>query len=176
MEKLIYDVKLSPGSKIDAISLVDKPAIEINYLKFSQVTKKAKRVFTGVAMLADTPIYRLEDDVEYFIRFPKDVLRELATDFLDRTDYLVNLQHSDEVINNIRITESYFIDYERGICPKEFNNLPDGSWIVSLKVDDDITWNKLSNRKDLTGFSIECSVDIEISEESKLQSFLEQLI
>ena len=63
--RVTYDEQ--PDWGLLAISLVDFPAVEKNFLKFCEEPKRQQvrlkaddeqHVITGVALLADTPIYR----------------------------------------------------------------------------------------------------------------------
>ena len=63
--------------------------------------------------------------------------------------------------------ESMIIDKERGVCPNEFSNLPDGSWIVSYKITDESLWDEIKNGNKLNGFSIEILSEIELIKNNK---------
>ena len=50
--------------------------------------------------------------------------------------------------------ESFIINKERGICPNEFSDVEDGSWIISVKIENEDVWNKICSGE-VKGFSIE---------------------
>lgn len=72
----------------------------------------------------------------------------------------VDLQHSGELVSGVYMVESFIINDERGIRPKEFSDIEDGSWIVSYYVEDEDLWNKIKNGNDLNGFSISCMANL----------------
>ena len=68
---------------LDAISLVDHPAIERNWMAFNKQHKFAlneeKRIVSGAAMVADYPIYRRDEDGrEYYVVFDSDAIRKIV--------------------------------------------------------------------------------------------------
>ena len=92
MKKKIYKIKIDPTDQVtgmDAISLVEFPAVEVDFLKFSkdesiqlQFENEEKRIITGVALLADTPIYRIKPDgEEYYVVFDKETIEQLITKY-----------------------------------------------------------------------------------------------
>lgn len=155
-----------------AVSLVEHPAIEVPFLCFNaeHQTFRAdddKHIITGPAILADTPIYRRSPQRgEYQVLFEKDTIRQIVEKYSKQgLVNNVNLQHDSlTFVNSAIMIESMIIDKERGVCPNEFNDLPDGSWIVSYKITDDALWNEIKNGNHLNGFSIEIMSEIELIE------------
>lgn len=179
----IYRVTISdddPLCGLLAISLVDFPAVEKNFLKFKQDGQQPKRnnlkadeeqrIITGIALLADTPIYRYDPDFggEYYMVFEKDTIRQLVQKYShDGLLNVINLQHNADTysVDSCVMVESYFIDHERGICPAEFTDVPDGSWCVSFKVTDPELWERIKashgEEGGFNGFSVEVVSGIE---------------
>ncbi|MCI6408366.1 MAG: XkdF-like putative serine protease domain-containing protein, partial [Lachnospiraceae bacterium] len=123
-------------------------------LKFAD---EERHIITGIALLADTPIYRIAPDgTEYYVRFTKDCIRQLVEKYfkLGLTNS-VNIEHKDiQFVDGVTMLESYIIDKERGICPNEFASAPDGSWVVSYKVNNLDVWDKIKTGE-VMGFSIQ---------------------
>ena len=176
----IYRVVLDddPACGLLAISLVDFPAVEKNFLKFNTdgkpqrvnlKTDEEQRIITGIALLADTPIYRRDDGLgEYYMVFEADTIRRLVEKYSkDGLLNVINLQHDADTysVESCVMVESYFIDHQRGICPTEFADVPDGSWCVSFRVTDPKLWDaiKASHGEEgqLNGFSVEVVSGIE---------------
>lgn len=165
-ELKIYNIEVSLTDDITGvgtISLVEHPAVEVGFLKFE--TDKPvklqfnddKHIITGVAMLADTPIYRNNERYgEHYVVFSKQTIRNIVEKYSKfGLQNLVNIEHSQErYVNDIFMIESYLIDKERGIIPNEFSDAPDGSWIVSFKVNNLAVWDEIKEGK-VSGFSIE---------------------
>lgn len=172
----LYEIRVDiddANTGIDAIALVERPAVEVDFLKFKKDAPQPlkfsedRHVITGVAMLADTPIYR-RDNVrgEYYITFPRETILTLV-EKMSRDGLLnsVNKQHNnDDVVTSCVMIESYIKDSERGIVPEEFATIPDGSWIVSYKVEDDDLWQEIKTSGELNGFSIQGCFDIYATE------------
>ena len=156
---------------VDAISLVDMPAVEKDFLCFSKEKEtvklnfdNAKRVISGVVCLADTPIYRYNERYgEYYVVFSKETIQKMVEKFAKMDLFKsVNLQHDDtKFVDGIYMFESYIINKERGINPVEFSDIPDGSWIASYKVENDELWDEIINGNKLNGFSLQGLFELE---------------
>ena len=186
MKKKIYKIKIDPTDQItgmDAISLVECPAVEVDFLKFSkeepkslQFANEEKRIITGVALLADTPIYRVKPDgEEYYVVFDRETIEQLVTKYSKYMfNNFVNIEHSDRhFVDGMYMIESYLKNSERGIVPIEFSEIPDGSWIVSYKVDNIDVWEKIKSGE-VKGFSIQGVFNlIEQKEEPSIDDMIE---
>lgn len=144
------------------ISLVEFPAVESDFLRFAKEKQPmplkfddGKHLITGIAMKADTPIYRFSPSMgEYYVTFSPEVIETLALKFFKQhRNSDVNIEHT-ETVEGITILESYFVNKDRGIVPNEFSDVPNGSWIVSYKVENDELYNKIKNGE-VKGFSVE---------------------
>lgn len=160
------DINENDESGMDGISLVNKGAVEIDFLCFEEDESKPihlnfyqedKRIITGVVARADYPIYRRNGDFEYYVVFTKDVIKKLIKKYSKQGLFnQVNLDHNDYAfVKNVYMVESYIIDKERGICPIEFKDIEDGSWICSFSVEDDELWNLIKNNKTFNAFSLQ---------------------
>ena len=163
----LYDISIDPTdfeTGLNAISLVENPAVEVDFLAFAkdesavlQFADEERHIITGIALLADTPIYRIAPDgTEYYVRFTKDCIRELVEKYFKfGLTNSVNIEHKDnQFVDGVTMLESYIIDKERGICPNEFASAPDGSWVVSYKVNNLDVWNKIKSGE-VKGFSVQ---------------------
>lgn len=160
----VYEVSInSDNHKIFGISLVEEPAIETEFLALSKIEDKItlsfqddKHIVSGIALRANMPIYRIDDAGNgYYILFTPDVIEKFMMRYAkDRNAFNVTVNHEFPV-DNCYVVESYLINKERGICPIEFSDIEDGSWYVSMKIENDAVWNEIKNNKSLKGFSIE---------------------
>ena len=90
MNKLpIYRIQLGDAEGIKIMSLVESPAVEIDFLKFAEQTPlqfsidEEERVVFGVALRADYPIYRISPRIgEYYVVFERDTIKQLFEKFL----------------------------------------------------------------------------------------------
>jgi len=160
----IYDLRLDRDDEgVFVISLVDYPAIEQDFLVFENQeefkftkTDEEQHVVYGPAMIPDFPIYRRDESGrEYYVRFSKETVAALAQKFhKDNCIFNISLGHEIDVTDCFVFT-SYIIDRENGINPIQFKDVPDGSWIVGVKVDNPAVWDTIKNTDLLRGFSVE---------------------
>ena len=153
---------------LKAVSLVDRPAIETNFLKFKDQKivfskDESKHIVSGPALIANMPIYRINPITgeEYYVIFTKDTIAKLVERYSQQNLFnSVNLQHdSNEFTDKVILVESYFVDKNRGIAPKEFD-IEDGSWITSYKVQDEALWNEIMSTDEFKGFSVEVMANL----------------
>lgn len=150
------------------MSLVEYPAVNVPFLKFSEndivketfSTNKDKKIVTSVALLADTPIKRVDDYGNlYYVVFNKEIIGKLVNKFFkDDLIKSVNINHFEDT-DKAYLIESYFVNEELGIKPNGIYST-DGSWIVSYKITDDNLWNDIKEGK-LNGFSVEIQAYLE---------------
>lgn len=166
MEKLpLYELVLDDNDEetgIQYVSLVDEPAIQRKWQAFSkqkttfQVQDEEKRIVSGPLMVANLPILRVDNEQRFYVSFNGDTIRKVVYKyFRDKGTSNVNLMH-DKAVEGIFMYESFIINKERGIkTPEGFDELPDGSWFGSFKVDNEEVWNEFIKSGKFTGFSIE---------------------
>ena len=161
IELLIDEEQLLSG--IEAISIVDEPAIEENFIalskhhevKLAQVDEE-KRILMGAALVPDKNIYRKDGEDEFYIYFSKDTVRKASQLFLMRGNQNKStLEHQAE-LNGLSVVESWIIEDEVHDKSRKYNmDLPIGTWMVSMKVNNDDVWNNYIKTGKVKGFSIE---------------------
>ena len=161
----VYEMVINPDEssevEVSFVALVDKPAIEKNFLAFNKALQFAineeKRIISGPAMIANQLIYRKDANGEYNVFFSPETIREIAIKFFKK-DYQknINLFHDPNLsLDGVTIFESFVSDAERGISPmKGFEDSPDGTWFISAKVENEEVWNKIKSGE-VKGFSVE---------------------
>lgn len=167
----IYELNIDPNRELDGIdfiSLVQRPAVEYDFLKFSEQTKEKQnysatneeRVALGVIMLADVPIYRNDKEIgEHYVVFTKEMTKNILLKyFKDERIASVNLDHNPNKIvadKGVFLFQAYIVNRSLGINPPTaFKDVTDGSIIGAFKIEDEAIWEevKLGTYK---GFSIE---------------------
>lgn len=164
MELPIYELDIDDESGVDAIAIVDYPAIEREFMAFNEhkklefkIESEDKRLVSGALMIADLPIYRREGEKEYYVRFKKDVISKIVYNFFKKGYQAnVNLMHDNgQVADGVYLVESMIIDSERGITtPKGFEEMTEGSWFGTMRVENDEIWQKIKDGN-FRGFSVE---------------------
>ena len=172
------------------ISLVDSPAVESNFLCFKKdhkamnfrVENEEKRIVTGVVMRCDYPIYRITPDgYEYYISFSKETLEIMAEKWLkEGLQGNINLQHNqDAYVDDVLLKEVYFKDTERGISPKGFEDIENGSLFATYHIVNNDVWQSIKDGS-YKGFSLEGRFDFyeqteEDREYNEIMSMLDRI-
>lgn len=159
-----YDVTLD--SDVFGISLVQDPAIEVNYVALSKekplqvlLEKEDKHIIVGCALVPDKPIYRRDGDEEFYIQFSAETIEKLAHQYLanDRV-YSFTTDHED-VANDVYIIETWLKTSENDKSKDYGLDAPIGSWMVMAKVENEDIWKRI-RENELQGFSVEAVVDL----------------
>lgn len=149
-------------SGIEAISVVETPAIEENFvalnkheLQLKEVNKE-KRILMGAALIPDKSIYRRNDKGdEYYIYFSKDTVRKASELFFKRSNHKNATYEHKQPIEGMTIVESWIVENTKQDKSALYGlNLPVGTWAVSMKVDNEEIYEKAKNGE-VKGFSIE---------------------
>ncbi len=153
---------------LQAIALVDSPAIGLNYQAFAphkfEIIDEDKRIVMGAAMIPDLPIYRRDERGEYYAIFKKDTIKALVQKLFKENKHTeFNEQHNSfKILDGVYIYQSFITDKELGILPPQgFENVADGTWFIAAKVENDEAWSKVKEDGLLKGFSVEGVFDLE---------------
>ena len=149
-------------SGIEAISIVENPAIESDFvalkteeIKLAEVNAE-KKILLGALLIPNKPIYRSGDDGEYYIFFSKDTVAKASQMYL-KNGYQNNstLEH-DKALNGLTLVESWLIEDEVHDKSRKYGlNVPVGTWMGAVKVNNDDVWNEYVKTNKVKGFSIE---------------------
>ena len=168
MEKIeVFELVIDTDdeSGVTAIALVDQPAIDSNWMAFSQQTEykfavkdEEKRIIEGYFMVADLLIPRIgEQGEKFFVKFSAKTIEQIR----EKQSRLglnnnFNLMHDPrQIAEGVYMLDNLIIDNERGkVAPKEFEKVPNGSLWGSAKVDNDEIWEQVKNGE-FKGFSVE---------------------
>ena len=153
------------GGDLFAVSLVEDPAIESNFIALSKEKQiiqleNEKRLLVGAALIPNKPIYRNINGKEFYISFDEATIEKLAQDFL-ANDYQHNITiEHQEGVDDITVVESWIKTSENDKSVGYGLNEPIGTWFISVKVNNEEIWNKVKNG-DYKGFSIEAMVGLD---------------
>jgi len=162
--ELIIDSEMEL-SGIDAISIVENPAIEENWIalkdeqkeyKFAEVDKE-KKIIMGAMLVPDKPIYRRdEENGEYYIYFSQDTIRKCMEMFFQNGNQSNATFEHQETIKGLTMVESWIVEDTEKDKSNLYNlNVPVGTWMGTIKVENDVIWNEFIKTKKVKGFSIE---------------------
>ncbi len=147
---------------IYCVSFVSAPATETSWQLFAAANRRPllfdgdKMEVTGVLMLADTPIYRVDEETGsgYYLYYSETTLRQMVSKLLkDNAFNTIDTQHDGNELpeGSCEMTEIYAKG--QGKCPPEFAGIPDGSLICSYKIHDVELWSRMKSGE-LTGYSL----------------------
>jgi hypothetical protein len=167
---------------INAISIVEHPAIEENFITLSkehevQFAKQdeEKRILMGAALIPNKTIYRNQGGEEFYVYFSKETVRKASELFLMR-GYQGNttLEHAAE-LNGLSVVESWIIeDPQKDKTAIYGMELPEGTWMVSMKVNNEDVWENYVKTGRVKGFSIEGYFVDKLQMESHLERIEEE--
>ena len=142
------------------------------------IQDEEEKIISGPLMLADTPIYRNDQNGEYYVQFTKDTIKQIAQKFFRKGYHQnVNLMHdSGSIVNGLTMFESWISDEKRGIKPMlGFENVPDGSWFGSFKVENDDVWKLIKEGK-VKGFSVEGVFNYRKTGDKKYEAMWQEIV
>lgn len=163
IELLVDDISWMDG--VMGMAVTETPAIEMGFMKFAKTENpkyfafvdEEKHVITGPAMIPFQEIKRYDEfGDEYYVFFSDTTIRTIAEKYFEQGyQTWTNIEHEDEVCGNV-VFESWFSTGE--ICKSSaigYKNLPVGTWMISMKINNLKMWNKIKNMGEGAGFSIE---------------------
>ncbi len=147
---------------IEAISVVENPAIEEDFIalkneeiKLAEVDEE-KRILMGALLIPNKPIYRKKGEEEYYIYFSKQTVEKASQLYLmNGNQSKATLEHQ-HTINGLTLVESWLVEDEVHDKSRKYGlNVPVGTWMGSVKVNNDEIWNNFVKTGKVKGFSIE---------------------
>tara|TARA_R100001244_G_scaffold52732_1_gene45824 strand:+ start:2039 stop:2941 length:903 start_codon:yes stop_codon:yes gene_type:complete len=147
---------------IDAISIVENPAMEENFLalksdevKLAEVNKE-KKILMGALLIPNRPIFRTNGKEEYYIYFSKETVLKASQLYLKNGNQNNStLEHSHE-LSGLTLVESWIVEDDVHDKSRKYGlNVPVGTWMGTLKVNNDEVWNDYVKTGKVKGFSIE---------------------
>lgn len=158
--ELILDEEQEIG--IEAISVVENPAIEEDFIalksqefKLAEVDKE-KRILMGALLIPNKPIYRRNGEDEYYIYFSKDTVLKASQMYLMQGKQNNSTLEHQYQINGLSLVESWIVEdkvHDKSV--KYGMDLPLGTWVGAVKVNNDEIWNEFVKTGKVKGFSIE---------------------
>lgn len=159
--ELIIDEEQENG--IDAISIVEHPAIEENFIalnkkkeyKFQEVDKE-KRILMGALLVPNKAIYRKDEKEDYYIYFTKKTIRKASELFLQKGNQHNSTFEHLYKIDGLTLVESWIVeDKDKDKSALYGLDVPVGTWMGSVKVENDEVWQDYVKTGVVKGFSIE---------------------
>lgn len=177
----LYELKVQDETdEIFAISLVESPAIESDFIYFGKEeihfasVDTEQRLILGPILIADKPILRVDGEGQpYHVFLKKETVKKLAQNYLKNkyTDK-ATLEHGKS-IKGVDLVESWIKEGSFDKSNKYGLNLPDGTWVGVFSVDKspegEKIWNDYVKTGKVKGFSIEGSFTHDLVHASKVE-------
>ena len=147
---------------IEAISVVENPAIEEDFIalkneeiKLAEVNNE-KRILMGALLIPNKPIFRKKGEEEYYIYFSKKTVEKASQLYLmNGNQSKATLEHQ-YTINGLTLVESWLVEDEVHDKSRKYGlNVPIGTWMGAVKVNNDQIWEEFVKTGKVKGFSIE---------------------
>ena len=148
---------------VEAISVVENPAIESDFIalsnqeiKLAEINKE-KRLLMGALLIPNKPIPRNgKGDEIYFIFFSKDTITKASQMYLQNGNQSNSTLEHDSQLKGLTLVESWIVeDKQKDKTALYGLDVPVGTWMGSVKVDNDEIWNSYVKTGKVKGFSIE---------------------
>ena len=162
----VYEITIEDddNSGIRFVSLVDMPAIEVMGMAFTSEQKKYqfkenrdKQIIVGPAMIPNKKIIRKDDDGnKYFVVFSKETINQMVQKFNSNgSNRRINMDHTNRMVDAF-IMESWIIEDQYYDKSRIYGfDLPEGTWMISVKIEDEQFWKDEVLDMGRLGFSIE---------------------
>jgi hypothetical protein len=149
-------------SGIHAVSVVESPAIEEDFIylnsqevKLAEIDKE-KRILMGPALIPNKKIYRNNGKIEYYIFFSEDTVRKASELFLSRGNQNNSTLEHEIKLNGLSVVESWIVEDSKLDKSNKYGlSMPEGTWMISMKVNNDDIWDNYVKTGRVKGFSIE---------------------
>ena len=158
--ELILDEDEAIG--VEAISVVENPAIESDFIalnkqeiKLAEISKE-KRLLMGALLIPKKPIYRKSGDEEYYIFFSEKTVARASQMYLQNGNQSNSTLEHDAELKGLTLVESWIVEDKAKDKTALYGlDVPVGTWMGSVKVENDEVWNEYILTKKCNGFSIE---------------------
>lgn len=191
IELVLDEENLQDDNGISAISIVESPAIEEDFIalknqefKFAEQDKE-KKLLLGAALVPNRPIFRKDSTgaEDYYIFFSSETVRKASELFFIKGNQSNSTLEHQSDLEGLTVVESWIVESEKDKSRHYNLNVPVGTWMVSVKCDNDEIWEDYVKTGKVKGFSIEAYFsdkmarpkDTTIKEEAAAQDFIDEI-
>ena len=165
---ILAEIIFEKEKGINKISLVARPAIEVDFLKFAEeheikfTINNDLQIVTGPILIPNRNYYRGKDyfggDESGYVFFSQNTIKKLGIDYIKNAKNSINIEHKDDLQpNDVDLVESWYIEsdhdkaYDLGFSKTD---CPVGTWMMSQHINNSDLWAEIKNNK-YNGFSIQ---------------------
>ena len=174
-----YDVGSLPSYVDELPKKKKKMSEEFEYLHNDDNVKQhfaadsERHIVLGPAMVPDQKIFRKDNEGNpYYVFFSPETIKMIAEKYM-RNKYTDNndQMHDGKAVKDVYVIESWIKEDDNDKSNKYgFNDLPVGTWFVSMKINNPDIWGKVK-KGELNGFSVSGYFE-EVAKFSKEEMFL----
>ena len=148
---------------VEAISIVENPAIEEDFValkdkkpvQLAEVDKE-KKILMGALLIPNKPIFRKNKEEEYYIYFSRNTVLKASQKYLKSGNQKNSTLEHQMNIQGLTLVESWIKeDMVHDKSVKYGMDVPLGTWMGAVKVDNDEVWENFVKTGMVKGFSIE---------------------
>lgn len=169
LQEIEMKIKDESVDGVFAISLVDSPAIEEDFVALSKhsdkielkVADEERRIAVGYALIPDKRIYRRitpkgkTEPVEFNIYFTKETITQTQELYMRNLNNNNATTEHEKAVTDCTVIESWITEDEKHDKINLFNVEPIiGGWAVMMKINNDEVWSSVKSGE-YKGFSIE---------------------
>lgn len=162
--ELILDEEFEEAG-IEAISIVESPAIESDFVALSKQTiqevklaelDKERKILLGALLIPNKTIFRSGADGDYYIYFSKETIVKASQMFYQNNNQNNSTLEHERELKGLTLVESWIVEDEVHDKSRKYGlNVPIGTWMGAVKVNNDEVWNEYIRTGKVKGFSIE---------------------
>ena len=161
----VYQIVVEDGDEtgIQLISLVEDPAITMKGMAFSNKSPMSfkevgdKQVIVGPALIPDMRIYREDEKYgKYYVVFSAETIAKMVEKFNKYgSNRRINIDHSNQMVDAF-ITEDWIVEDSVYDKSRKYGfEVPVGTYMIMVKIEDTNFWNTEVKGNGKFGFSIE---------------------
>ena len=176
----LKEIELFSIDTLENIAIVEAPAIQIDFLCFNKekqyaFTDNSKHILTGPFLIPEKRILRYDEQGTPFnIYFSKSTVEKIAYEFMNSDKiHAFNLAHEKDT-DKLTLIESWVKVDENDKSTALGIDVPVGTWLGSVKVNDDKIWKDIMAGK-YNGFSIAGLFSVEDTEKSEEETLLAKI-
>lgn len=148
---------------IRLISLVDDPAVELKGMYFSKDIKdfkfsfnKEQKRIVGPALIPNKKMFREDPEGDYYAIFTIDGIKKAVRKFASKgTNRRINFNHSNQMVDGF-IEQSWIVEDSNYDKSRYYGiDVPKGTYMIEVVIEDDAFWNNYVKEKEFYGFSVE---------------------
>jgi hypothetical protein len=165
LQEIELTIKDESEDGVFAISLVNSPAIEENFIMLSsqevelKILDEEKRIVVGFALVPEKRIYRKVKDKEFNIFFTKETILKSAELFMKKLNLNKFTTEHEKEVQGINVIESWIVEDANNDKSNLYKlGAKGGEWVVMSKIYNDEVWNEIKQGK-FKGYSIEGMYD-----------------